>query len=331
MHVADINPKSLRKIPDQELLSLNRRLHQLWGKFFSDGQPLVVHLKRKDLLQAARYVFAEMKRRNMNVDESTSLYVAAHLRLGTSRSIMRHAGGKTKIAGLVVGLFPEHKVYVEPFVGGGSIVLTKWKSEREIVSDINGNVVWLWENISSLTDDQIERLKKMNWVGSRERFFMLRRLEPKMTGLQKLYVRAYLLHFSWMGIVTNGRVPTYDYSHEGNKANIVDRWERLLSRMSQIEIYHEDYASIVERFDSRRTFFYFDPPYKGTNGDMNEKLFDEDRFLETLKRVRGKFLVTSGVTFEKRVRGLFSVVKVKSQHRGFQGKQTEHLFVSNYL
>ena len=30
-------------------------------------------------------------------------------------------GGKTKLRKLIVSKFPEHKIYIEPFIGGGSI------------------------------------------------------------------------------------------------------------------------------------------------------------------------------------------------------------------
>ncbi len=49
--------------------------------------------------------------------------------------------GKIQLASKIVKLFPEHKVYCEPFVDGASVFFAKEKSEVEVINDINGEIV----------------------------------------------------------------------------------------------------------------------------------------------------------------------------------------------
>lgn len=44
-------------------------------------------------------------------------------------------GGKNYQKKIIVPQFPKHKIYIEPFVGAGSIFFSKEKSEVEIIND----------------------------------------------------------------------------------------------------------------------------------------------------------------------------------------------------
>lgn len=46
-------------------------------------------------------------------------------------------GGKQQLASKIVSLFPEHKIYCEPFTGGAAVFFAKPQSQAEIINDIN--------------------------------------------------------------------------------------------------------------------------------------------------------------------------------------------------
>lgn len=73
------------------------------------------------------------------------------------RSPIPYFGGKSRLAPWIVSLFPAHRVYVEPFFGGGSVLFAKRPSSIEIVNDLDGAVVAFWR---ALRDDPegLERL-----------------------------------------------------------------------------------------------------------------------------------------------------------------------------
>lgn len=67
------------------------------------------------------------------------------------RPLVKRHGGKAYLARRIIALFPPHRTYVEPFLGGGSILLNKPKSEREIAGDLDADLVWLWGCVQGRT------------------------------------------------------------------------------------------------------------------------------------------------------------------------------------
>jgi DNA adenine methylase len=62
-------------------------------------------------------------------------------------------GGKQRIADRVVGFFPSHQHYVEPFAGGLSVLLAKPPSALETVNDLDGDVMTFWRILRDQPDD----------------------------------------------------------------------------------------------------------------------------------------------------------------------------------
>jgi DNA adenine methylase len=60
------------------------------------------------------------------------------------RSPLKWHGGKSYLARRIIALFPPHVAYLEPYFGGGSILLNKRRAEVETVRDINPPLSLFW-------------------------------------------------------------------------------------------------------------------------------------------------------------------------------------------
>jgi DNA adenine methylase len=88
------------------------------------------------------------------------------------KPFMKWVGGKTQIINDVIALFPKlMNNYHEPFLGGGSVLLailshknngTIWVSGKIYASDLNSNLIGLYQNIQSNPDALILEVKKLS-------------------------------------------------------------------------------------------------------------------------------------------------------------------------
>src|SRR5690348_14762836 len=66
------------------------------------------------------------------------------------RSPLKWHGGKSYLARRIVALFPAHRVYLEPYLGGGSVLLNKLPAGREVAGDVDADLVRFW---ATMRDD----------------------------------------------------------------------------------------------------------------------------------------------------------------------------------
>ncbi len=262
----------------------------------------------------------------------------AHAVLDTPESISKtiwgSPAGKKRLAKRLAALLPSHTTYVEPFAGSGAVFFAKEPAETEVLNDADPEIVEAFRILKRLKPDQLQRLRRMNWVGNETTYKKLVKAHPK-NDVEKLHRFLYLSHFSYGKL----RGKSFSPSAKGTKSFTVDRIEKFAPRLRRARIHCGDYERVVRKYDSAKTTFYLDPPYPGYNVEVGEGEFDEERFLKVLKSIKGKFLVTYGVRgelpkrFEKEG---FTVKRIRPSRtirtmRGVGGPKTlTTLLVSNY-
>ena len=62
----------------------------------------------------------------------------------TTRPLLRYYGAKWMLAPWIISYMPQHRVYVEPYGGGGAVLLRKSRVHEEIYNDLDSDIVNLF-------------------------------------------------------------------------------------------------------------------------------------------------------------------------------------------
>lgn len=203
--------------------------------------------------------------------------------------IFGYPAGKSRMKKGLVKMITPHEVYVEAFCGSAAVFFHKEASNKEVLNDMNEDVIEAFKAVQSLTDPEMKALRKKDMKGSRELFMRLLKSSPtdKLGRLHKfLYLAAHsygLMRTSW------------NPGNDGKVTGIIDRADKARGRLKGVKFRKLSYEKVVKEFDGKDTFFFFDPPYAGYDVAIGEKTFDEPQFIETLKSIKGRFIVTYGV------------------------------------
>jgi DNA adenine methylase len=220
-----------------------------------------------------------------------------------TRPVLRYHGGKWRLAPWIIDHFPEHRTYVEPFGGGGSVLMRKPRSYAEVYNDLDGELVNLFRVLRDA--DAGERLA---WLLARTPFardeFVLA-YEPcddPVEQARRTVVR------SIMGFGSNAHNQRTGFRSNSNRSHTVPAhdWGNypatlavVLDRMRGVVVENRDALELIPQHDSTEALFYVDPPYPaGTrdNGpDYAHEMTDEQHrtLAATLHGVEG-FVVLSG-------------------------------------
>lgn len=229
------------------------------------------------------------------------------------RPIVRYHGGKWKLAPWIVSNFPEHRVYVEAFGGGGSVLLRKPRSYAEIYNDLDAEIVSLFrvardhgpklKEKLELTpfsrdeyleawypsEDPIKQARRTvirSFMGFGSAAITLMRLpdNPGRGGLAKTGFRS--------NSNRSGTTPAHDWK------NYPDALSSIIKRLQGVVIENKDALSVIADHDSADTLFYIDPPYlpetrdKGQDYKFEMTKDDHIGLAECLNKVRGKVVLS---------------------------------------
>jgi DNA adenine methylase len=204
-------------------------------------------------------------------------------------------GGKQSMLKHILPLIPDHKIYVEPFFGGGAVYWAKEPSKTEVINDVNANIVNFYEVL-------------------KHSFFSLRdKIEATLHSRLTYKSAMVIYNCPWLfdrtirawafWVVTNQgfscKIGAWGYDRDKRAKTIANKVEAfkevLTDRMRTTQVEQNDAHKVIASRDSLETFVYADPPYIDTNqghyGGYMAEHFKRD--LDALVAMKGKFLLST--------------------------------------
>lgn len=179
-------------------------------------------------------------------------------------------GGKTLFRNTIIQHFPKHKIYAEPFGGGGSVLLKKELSPVEIYNDINSGLCSVFKALKE-NRKQLQELCFLTPYSRTENeaavAALLSGLLEQLDNVSAAHLFMYITQTSFGGR-TNGGFGYATTVNAGRMAKTNSKWLSIIktlpeiaARLENVQIHNEDFRKIFKQFDSKKTLFYIDPPY----------------------------------------------------------------------
>lgn len=236
-------------------------------------------------------------------------------------------GGKYYLRKWIVGLMPPHLHYVEPFFGGGGILLARdpdrdWMSTgeekllaadsgcSEVVNDLHGELINFWRVLQN--PDYFEAFAKriaLTPFGEPEfkaAFEASQAADPSihLSEVERATQFFILARQSRQGLMrdfaTLSRNRTRSRINEQVSAwlRVVDGLPDVHHRLRNVVILNQPATKVIRKEDGPKTLFYCDPPYvhetRVTTGEYAFEMAEAEHveLLETLAGLKGKFMLS---------------------------------------
>jgi len=220
------------------------------------------------------------------------------------RPLINFYGSKWNLAEWIISYFPEHDVFVDVFGGSAAITLKKQRSKREIINDIDDELVNLYQVVRD-HGKELVRLCQLTPHSRTEYRRAHQKSEDKIEQARRTIVKCYFGIGDSIADSTNG----FRNSSDSNTC-VAKSWlswwkclNQLTTRLEGVSIENLDWRDLVEKYDSPTTLFYFDPPYvKRTRNRRHEyrhefKDHHHQDLLARIQRLQG-FGILSGYESE---------------------------------
>jgi DNA adenine methylase len=245
---------------------------------------------------------------------------------GLLRPIFCRVGGKMPIVKTLLAYVPtDIATYVEPFAGGASLY---WNVsfQKAVLNDIDTKLIGAYRALKRASSNP-DAYPTFNTIPEIQRFVNSPATSAEAIVMKNIYAGCNVFG----NIQTKNPVILRDYSHM-NKLNRLDLYKEKLSKTTLLS---QDYRSVVKRYNTPSTFFFFDPPYEKSKGLYKDSVIDYEEMRDLLKQIKGKFMLTMNSSAE--IRRLFSdfnirqiSVKTVTNIAQFQ-KVRQELIITNYV
>lgn len=187
-------------------------------------------------------------------------------------------GGKYYLAAKIVSLMPPHLHYVEPFFGGGAVLLARapgaadlWlhphKGVSEVVNDLNGNLINFWRTLQD--PEKFERFRRCveampiaraEWEKAHQHAYGQDAVADAVAFFVDCRQSRSGLMTSFTS-VTRNRTRREMNGNASEWLSAVEGLPDIAARLRRVLIENMPAVDLIRREDTPGTLFYCDPPY----------------------------------------------------------------------
>jgi DNA adenine methylase len=180
------------------------------------------------------------------------------------RPPLKWYGGKHYLAGWIISQFPDHRIYLEPFGGGASVLLNKPIAEVETYNDIDLRLTRFFRVLRDYGDEFVKRVSLIPY--SQIEFDAASEYQLGASDIEKAITDFVRWRQSFAG---KGQSWSYTTSRaRGGMAGDVNAWwtaiealPHVIDRIRRVQIICQSAFEAIPRFDHEDALIYCDPPY----------------------------------------------------------------------
>ena len=207
----------------------------------------------------------------------------------------RWYGGKIRMLEKLEALIPEHKIYLEPFVGSGALALNHIRSPVDIVNDLDGNIANLFRVMADreMGKELISRL--LNVPYDRKLFNVVREEQKNnfigYNSIEKAVLTYIMISQSFNATrssFSKGGYASTELYHQ----DLLNNLPKVYERLEHVKIFNVDALDLLSCYvDNGEVFAFLDPPYRhdlrGKNANRVYKCeMSETQQIKLLKIIR---------------------------------------------
>lgn len=221
------------------------------------------------------------------------------------RSPIKYFGGKGNFCKNLLKFIPQHKIYVEVFGGGASLLFAKQPSPIEVYNDINSDLVNFFRVLRD--EEKFEKFYKKVYLtpfSREERSFCYKTYKTCDDEIERAYRFFIVSRQSFGGCLDKTSWGFTINTSNNNMAQACSGWLSIIEmlpeihqRIMRVEIEHNHFRNIFKTYDTENTFFYCDPPYvyfTRKDGKYEFEMTDKDHkeLIDILISLKGKVILS---------------------------------------
>jgi DNA adenine methylase len=194
--------------------------------------------------------------------------------------VLKWAGGKQGIADTLVRHFPAaFACYYEPFVGGGSVLLS-FHPAKAVIGDLND---WLIDTYRAIREDQAAVAQILDGlVNTKAEYLRIRRIRPE--SLDLFHRAAHLIFLNktcFRGLFRVNRRGQFNvpYGQYDRRYYDPENLRALAAALARVEIRCGDFELCLAGITAN-DFAYLDPPYYKLGGYSDFNRYTKGQFRE---------------------------------------------------